>query len=105
MPAVTYHLVVDEFPETHEAKIELVKIHGPGLLQQWRDAKLPVTTAGLVYMVYRPGEIYGEGKGLTDVHRRDQIEAKARDEGGVPVAVTLTDVPYEEFVVADARFE
>lgn len=97
-------MALPAFPSTHEEKLNLVRDHCQELLQRWRDQRFS-TDGELWFLVYRPGDLWPEGRGIQAVHRVDQVEAFARDNGGVPAALTLTDLRDDDYVVARATID
>ncbi len=84
---LSVYLTVERYPESAEERRALVSAYGPYLVQEWVDRGLPLVP--LSYLVHRPGEL-----GPSDaqrVHRADQANALAREFGGVPVALVLSN--------------
>ena len=73
-------------------------------MQQWVRTDLPFPQVNY-YLVYRPGEI-GPNQ-LKIAHLREQAEAVADEQGGVPVLITLIDDPtgVDEYVALAVRNE
>ena len=99
---LSVYMTVDRYPETPAEQRALVSAFGPYLVQEWVERGLPLVP--LTYLVHRPGEV-GPSKAQC-VHRADQADALAREFGGVPVAVALSNGPVpSRFVVSRVCFE
>ena len=99
--ALWVYVTVDEYPTTPQARRDLVRTHGPYLVEEWLDRGLPV--GDLYHLVHRPGDL-GPSEGQR-VYRDDQASALAAEHGGVPVVIALANTPLEpRYVVARVHF-
>ena len=99
---LSVYMTVDAYPDTSEAKRALAFHYGPHLVQEWVDGGLPLVD--LYYLVHRPGEL-GPSE-VQRLHRADQASGLAREFGGVPVVLALSNVPVDRrLVVSKVRFD
>lgn len=100
--ALSVYLTVDAYPNTPEARRELVCAYGPYLVEEWLGRGLP--PGELYHLVHRPGEL-GPSEAQR-IHRADQASGLAREFGGVPVVIVLANTPINpSLVVSRVRFD
>jgi hypothetical protein len=99
---LSVYMTVERYPETAEERRALVCAYGPYLVQEWVGRGLPLVP--LSYLVHRPGQL-GPSEAQC-VHRADQADALAREHGGVPVALVLSNGPVPpDLVVSQVSFD